>query len=64
MWIHKDGKNFVYVRFPLGKSMGKGPSKYCSEAKYRLVPIPLKDSNNLGSLTGLGAEYWQNPGWE
>ena len=64
MWIHKDGTKFVYVRFPLGKSMGKGPSKYCSEAKYRLVPIPLKDSNNLGSLTGLGAEYWQNPGWE
>lgn len=64
MWIHKDGTKYVYVRFPLGKGMGSGPSKYCSEAKYRLVPIPLKESNTLGSLTGLGADYWQNPGWE
>ena len=64
MWIHKDGTNYVYVRFPLGKGLGQGPSKYCSEAKYRLVAIPLTESNNLGSLTGLGADYWQNPGWE
>ena len=64
MWIHKDGTKYVYVRFPLGKGMGNGPSKYCSEAKYRLVPIPLKESNTLGSLTGFGADYWQNPGWE
>ncbi len=64
MWIHKDGKDYVYVRFPLGRDQGNGPSKYCSTAKYRLVPIPLKNSNILGSVTGLGADYWQNPGWE
>ena len=64
MWIHKNGTKYTYVRFPLGKDLGKGPSKYCSTAKYRLVPIPLKESNTLGSLTGFGADYWQNPGWE
>ena len=64
MWIHKDGTKYVYVRFPLGKGLGSGLSKYCSEAKFRLVPIPLSESNTLGSLTGFGADYWQNPGWE
>lgn len=64
MWIHKDGSNYVYVRFPLGKEKGAGLSKYSSAAKYRLVPIPLSDSNNLGNYTGKGADYWQNPGWE
>lgn len=64
MWIHKDGSKFVYVRFPLGVAQGEDVSKHCYEAKYRLVPIPLKESNNLGSLTGSGAKVWQNPGWE
>lgn len=64
MWIHKDGKNYVYVRFPLGQEQGKGLSKKCSAAKYRLVPIPQKEASTLGSLTGFGADYWQNPGWE
>lgn len=64
MWIHKDGTKFVYVRFPLGRDQGAGPSKYCSAAKFRLVPIPQSDANNLGAHTGLGSDYWQNPGWE
>lgn len=64
MWIHKNGTKYVYVRFPLGKDQGNGLSKYCSAAKYRLVPIPLTESSTLGALTGFGADYWQNPGWE
>ena len=47
-----------------GKDQGNGLSKYCSAAKYRLVPIPLTESSTLGALTGFGADYWQNPGWE
>lgn len=64
MWIHKNGPKYVYNRFPLGKDQGKNLSKHSSAAKYRLVPIPLKDANSLGSYSGFGADYWQNPGWE
>lgn len=69
MWIHREGSSaanykYIYVRFPLGKAQGDDLSKFCSAAKYRLVPIPLKESNRLGQSTGFGANYWQNPGWE
>lgn len=64
MWIHKDGTKYVYNRFPLGFSKGTAPSKNHYDGKYRLVPIPLSDSNILGAATGKGADYWQNPGWE
>ncbi|MCM1519914.1 MAG: RagB/SusD family nutrient uptake outer membrane protein [Lachnoclostridium sp.] len=63
MWIHKDGKNYVYQRFPLGGAQGAAPSKNAYEGKNRLIPIPLKETNRLGAATGLGADYWQNPGW-
>lgn len=64
MWIHKNGTKYVYVRFPLGQSQGKELSKKCSDAKYRLVPIPQSEASTLGTLSGFGADYWQNPGWD
>ncbi len=39
-----------------------GASQACYEAKYRLVPIPLKEQQNMESLTS-GSSNWQNWGW-
>ncbi|MDE7396105.1 MAG: RagB/SusD family nutrient uptake outer membrane protein, partial [Muribaculum sp.] len=66
MWIFgsgKDPKKYTYNRFVLGASHGEQPSKPTYAAKHRLLPIPLKESSNLGAQTGFGSSYWQNPGW-
>lgn len=66
MWIYGTGSNprkFTYNRFALGTTHGAQPSKPTYAAKNRLLPIPLKESSNLGAQTGMGSDYWQNPGW-
>ncbi|MDE7397877.1 MAG: RagB/SusD family nutrient uptake outer membrane protein, partial [Muribaculum sp.] len=66
MWIFGTGNkpsDFTYHRFVLGPSHGEAPSKPTYTAKNRLLPIPLKESSNLGAHSGYGADYWQNPGW-
>lgn len=64
MWITTDasGKNPKYHRFVINTyNLPDGASQACYEAKYRLVPIPLKEQQNLEQQTGTTG--WQNWGW-
>lgn len=66
MWIttDKSGKNPKYHRFVINVyNLEDGASQAYYQAKYRLVPIPLKESERMQMHTGGSVEEWQNIGW-
>lgn len=62
---------FSYTRIPLGQAYDKATGTFTGsewvrdmyKPKYRLFPIELDEATRLSQATGLGYDYWQNPGW-